>query len=264
MNLFIKLCYVALLVFCSKVVGQYRFTYEVLFKIDSTNLANQQTEIFNLDYLAGESIFYNEAFAKLDSLITRGGSLYKANVPSPQLDILVTKDLKTKKVNFVELLGFTSYAVNDPRVLKWRIAPETKLEKDQKLQKAVTTFGGRNWIAWFNPEVNISDGPYKFHGLPGLIVSLHDENNHYVFQLVQVSSIDKLFNLKSFEKLGIRTVSLDYPQFLSLKNTYKENPEKFYIDIMNATGMTIESSEIKTIISQSAVRQKKRNNLIEL
>jgi len=264
MNFFFKLLFLVTIVFSTKAACQHRFTYEVIFKIDSTNLANEQTEFFNLDYMEGKSIFYNEAFARLDSIISNGGSLNRSDVPSPQLDLLVTKDLRTKEVSFVELLGFTSYAIKDPRPLNWKIVPETKTVGNQQLQKALATFGGRNWTGWFTTEINISDGPYKFHGLPGLIVELHDEKSHYVFQLSKISSIATAFNLKSFEKLGIKTLSLDYPRFLALRKVYQENPEKFYFDIINATGMKIESQEIKMISSQSKLRQSKRNNLIEL
>ena len=51
------------------------------------------------------------------------------------------------------------------------------------MQKAATSFAGRDWVEWLAPEIPISDGPYKFNGLPGLIVLLHDTRNHYRFAL---------------------------------------------------------------------------------
>ncbi|MGA9211116.1 GLPGLI family protein, partial [Kaistella sp.] len=56
------------------------------------------------------------------------------------------------------------------------------------------TFGGRKWIAWFSKEIEISEGPYKFRGLPGMIFQIYDDKNNFEFTLV------KSFKLKSTYK----------------------------------------------------------------
>lgn len=40
------------------------------------------------------------------------------------------------------------------------------------------------WTAWFTTELPISDGPYKFHGLPGLILKIYDKTNTYSFDII--------------------------------------------------------------------------------
>ena len=49
---------------------------------------------------------------------------------------------------------------------------------------AVSDFRGRRWTAWFAPDISISDGPWKFSGLPGLIMEAYDTENHYRFFIV--------------------------------------------------------------------------------
>lgn len=44
-------------------------------------------------------------------------------------------------------------------------------------------FRGRDYIAWFTEEIPVSKGPYKFNGLPGLIVLIHDITNRYTWSL---------------------------------------------------------------------------------
>ena len=39
-----------------------------------------------------------------------------------------------------------------------------------KCLMAESEYHGRHWKAWFAPEIPISFGPWKFHGLPGLIL----------------------------------------------------------------------------------------------
>lgn len=46
---------------------------------------------------------------------------------------------------------------------------------------ATAKFKGREWIAWFTPEIPISDGPWKLCGLPGLILEAYDIHHDYEF-----------------------------------------------------------------------------------
>lgn len=264
MKIIFKLLCLSTFLFFFNGIGQYRFIYEVKYKIDTANLDHTETEYFNLDYRDGNSIFYNAAFARLDSMVAKGGSLYRDNVPSPKLDLLVTKDLKANKVNFVEMLGLTLYSIQEPRSLVWKIENETKEITTKKVQKATTEFAGRKLVAWFSTEINIPDGPYKFHGLPGLIMELYDEKNHYTFQLHKIMNIDKIFSLQSFQKLGIKTIPLEFEKYIGLKKEYEEYPEKFFYDMFNANNVKVESTIIREMVLQSKIRRSKKNNPIEL
>ena len=55
-----------------------------------------------------------------------------------------------------------------------------------QVQKAICNYGGRTWEAWFAEELPFDDGPWKFHGLPGLILQVADTQGHYRFELVSV------------------------------------------------------------------------------
>ncbi len=55
-----------------------------------------------------------------------------------------------------------------------------------KCYKATCHFAGRDYEAWFTPDIPISDGPYKFSGLPGLILSVVDTKNQHSFHIYKV------------------------------------------------------------------------------
>ncbi len=59
---------------------------------------------------------------------------------------------------------------------------------DYQCRKAVCTYRGRNYEAWYCPEIPVSLGPWKFSGLPGLIMSVRDTKGHYTFD---ISGIEK-------------------------------------------------------------------------
>lgn len=68
----------------------------------------------------------------------------------------------------------------------WQITSETDTIHDYVCQKAICDFGGRTWEAWFAMEIPISDGPYKFCGLPGLILNIADTQDHYSYKFLSI------------------------------------------------------------------------------
>lgn len=69
----------------------------------------------------------------------------------------------------------------------WKIDDETKKIGDYNCQKATCTFRGRNYIAWFASEISVDAGPYKFQGLPGLILEVVDDKNLISFTAVSIT-----------------------------------------------------------------------------
>ena len=82
--------------------------------------------------------------------------------------------------------------------INWVIQTQTKQIGKFTCQKATTTFRGRNYEAWFSQEIPVSAGPWKLHGLPGLILEASDEAKtfQYKFRSVEVPLTDKTELLK--------------------------------------------------------------------
>ena len=72
---------------------------------------------------------------------------------------------------------------------EWIVYEDTMTILGYSCQKAVCTWRGRNYTAWFSEEIPISEGPYKFHGLPGLIVKIWDDQNHHLWELTGIMSV---------------------------------------------------------------------------
>lgn len=88
--------------------------------------------------------------------------------------------------------------------LKWVLYSDTKIINGIKCQMAATNKYGRRWIAYFSKDYPQSLGPYKFTGLPGLIIELFDTRDDYHFT---ASSIEKdsenfKFNLSSYKLMS--------------------------------------------------------------
>ncbi|MDE5969645.1 MAG: GLPGLI family protein [Muribaculaceae bacterium] len=77
---------------------------------------------------------------------------------------------------------------------EWTITDSAKTILGYECFKATTDFKGRHWIAWFTPEIPISDGPWKLHGLPGLILEANDIHHDYEFDAkgIRTSGLGKV------------------------------------------------------------------------
>lgn len=85
--------------------------------------------------------------------------------------------------NWAEANFYYEEAIDD---LDWILTQDTVHVNDRVCQVARLHYGNREWIAYFDPEIPLSDGPYTFGGLPGLIVQIRDTAGHWNFEMVGI------------------------------------------------------------------------------
>ncbi|MBS1525832.1 MAG: GLPGLI family protein [Bacteroidetes bacterium] len=82
-----------------------------------------------------------------------------------------------------EDLFVNSYAITGPMpAIDWKTSDDTATFGGLHCQKATGHFKGRDYIAWFCPDLPVHTGPWKLNGLPGVIVDARDAKNEVVFQ----------------------------------------------------------------------------------
>ena len=189
-----------------------RYIYQAEVNPDTINLVNMKVENTLLDIKGNQSLFISESKLLRDSLttvlkqqgITETKRSKKDKSEFPKLpngksiqptffDYFITKNKDDKSVSFVENIGSKQVYYQEDRKMNWDIATQVSDFNSYKVQKATMKFGGRTWTAWFAPEIKISDGPYKFFGLPGLILKLEDDKGDYRFSFVKKISIENAF-----------------------------------------------------------------------
>jgi GLPGLI family protein len=87
-----------------------------------------------------------------------------------------SKEIITVSINF-HSLEYT-YEESVPK-FDWKIQSDTATILGYKCIKAITTFRGRNYEAWFTPFIPIRQGPWKFNSLPGLILKAADTKGYF-------------------------------------------------------------------------------------
>lgn len=65
--------------------------------------------------------------------------------------------------------------------IQWEISDSTKSVLGYDCIKATANYHGRNWTAWFAPDIPLQEGPWKLTGLPGLILEASESTGQHSF-----------------------------------------------------------------------------------
>lgn len=79
-----------------------------------------------------------------------------------------------------------------PPALQWNINYTDSTEiAGYRCRKATTRFRGRTYTAWYAVELPFSEGPYKFGGLPGLILQIEDDAGEYRWNVLLIDTHER-------------------------------------------------------------------------
>lgn len=250
-----------------------RFIYEYQFIPDSTNVSEVKSEMMNLDVSDEGSQFYSYDKYSSDSLrraeirkmASDGGSIsIKVDSDKGSVKYKISKKYPDYNVFFHNRVLLDNYKVAEERKINWKISSEKQKVREWNTQKAEADFGGRHWTAWFASDIPIQDGPYKFHGLPGLIVKLEDKTKSHVFNLQGVKNIKEL----SKDIISDKNIAINQKQYDKLIRDFEKDPTSG-LKMIQSGGITIkmvdgQNNHMKEMEQRQIEKIKKDNNRIEL
>ncbi|MCM1137854.1 MAG: GLPGLI family protein [Duncaniella sp.] len=125
------------------------------------------------------------------------------------------------KITYVDIItpNYVDYTEEYPP-FDWEISEDTLTVSSYPCMKAICEYGGRKWTAWFTDEIPASFGPWKFSGLPGLIMKVTDDEGIHTFTAVSFSKADS--KIVKVQNAGIQHTSRD--KFVKNKNYVEEDP----------------------------------------
>lgn len=152
-------------------------------------------------------------------------------------------------------LNKTHLKVTEQQITNWMLIPNRDtIISGYACRLATTIYGGRQYNAWYTYAIPISDGPYKFSGLPGLIISISDINNEHSFVLNQIQKMSNGQNIIYFKNEEIDVSPQDFVKAVNLKNTL------LYNRVQQEDRIKMNNDESK---AKALDRLKARNNYIE-
>lgn len=179
-----------------------------------------------------------------------------------------------KKIITVDKIGMTDYLIpEDFPLINWQISDETKEIGGYSCQLAKGSFGGRKYTAWFTTELPFSYGPWKLHGLPGLILQASDSKNEVLFNY---AGFDKNENNKLAIVLPEDAVTTNRRDFGKAKTAHDKNfmsnwkntlpaNAKAKIILKDQSGRELSEDEMREAMERRAKDKKNQlNNPLEL
>ncbi len=180
-----------LMVFASAQESANRFFYELSFKPkkDSAKVDKVMTV---LDIAKDKSVYQDFTVPAQDSIIkiaveemekTKTFKDMSKTIKMPKFSYKVIKSYPSMKETYQDRISVNLFGYEEDQKFDWKILSDKEKVGAYNTQKATTEFGGRKWTAWFSTDLPFQDGPYKFYGLPGLIVKIEDADKNYSWEL---------------------------------------------------------------------------------
>ncbi|MFC3157867.1 GLPGLI family protein [Chryseobacterium arachidis] len=262
---------------CAMNAQNQRFVYEYKFISDSTAKNEVKTERMYLDVSKKGSKFYSEVKYIADSIKEdrlKKGFRDLTGINFNFIPFVVEKSYPDYKNFFFISLSLDRFKVSEERPQTWKIMTEKEKIGEFNAQKATLDFAGRKWNAWFVPDIPIQDGPYKFHGLPGMIVKIEDQTNSHSFTLKEIKKLSEDWASESEKKSFSNIIPVNTAQYKKQFVENRNDPTKGLrqmfasgrkLMMVDESGKPLEQQTILRMREKEGKEQNaKNNNLLEL
>lgn len=244
------------------------FTYLLSYKPNKLhkNIISQET--FSLQVTDNQAIFVSENKLKFDSIFKaqfkmNQGNIDIRNFPTNQSMSRFVIIQNNQDSKYYESIARTKLFYSTPIITNWKLTNETKIINSITCKKAEVRFKGRNWTAWYSIDIPFPYGPYKFSGLPGLIIKITDETGDYDFELIKsVSSKNlkgKIIDYKLINYNNSKEVKKE--EFVKAKRDFKDNTKQ---QLKNMGTIFSEDKENPYERKQRMELEEKKRNPLEL
>ena len=200
-----------------KTIGTYNLsvTYNFSYLRDTVR-KSRRVDIERLDIGKEFSRYYSALAEQEDSalcgrLVETGGksrsSFAFADTPQRYEDFFINYPKKGVLTCRTEIVN-TDYEYTEPvSKFNWTFVDSTAEVLGYKCKMAVATFRGREWRVYYTEDVPTKYGPWKFYGLPGLILKAADSKNWFEWEAVGISQ--EPGNICIYDEKAGRTIGHD-------------------------------------------------------
>lgn len=108
---------------------------------------------------------------------------------------------------------------------RWQFQESSKKILGYICQEATCQFKGKNYTAWFTLDIPINEGPYKFYGLPGLILMLEDAEKRFEFIAI---GLEKLSGVEIVSENKDEFIKCTPEQYKKIKKRMIETQYLYY------------------------------------
>lgn len=211
---------------------QYDYTYakDTLKRIDQNDrlvllLGQKTSKCYSYYSMQIDTIFASPKRDEIMKKVINFAFKSKTDYPHKRMKAYVYKNYPDGKMTVTDGLSLQDYQYEDSmNCMNWTTGDSAKTVLGYTVQDATCNFRGHKWHAWFTPDIPIMDGPWKFHGLPGLIMEVTDEKRYHVFKIVGIRKVTNMPIVFSKTYVGTEKFEkIDRRKFLKLARKYLED-----------------------------------------
>lgn len=224
---------------------------EISYSAFSPNYKNGEVDVRHQYILLANSMsskFYSPITEYIDSLnatpegaakwkeMTRAAYLSDKmdDIPCKDGNYYVVKSQADNTLRYYDSAGIDNYYYEEtPGGMAWEISDSTKNILGHECIQASVDYHGRRWIAWFSPDIPISNGPWKLGELPGLILEASTDDGKYSFTATGLQQTTKtigpVYLVDQYEKTTRK-------EMLKAQRAFLDNPIG---NLSTQLGMTI-------------------------
>ena len=151
---------------------------------------NEEGSIYEDDVVANnrrDREEHNKKLLELDKQNAEANRYSVTILPVIKHNEFIKLTKATNTITFIEQIVKDRYVlITDDVKQNWKLTHEKKTISGMDCFKATTTFRGMQWEAWYTNSIPYSYGPWKLHGLPGLIIQAYDVNKRYNYNAVKI------------------------------------------------------------------------------
>lgn len=245
------------------------FTYILRTKLHSDQVSQ---ELFSLQIGNNRSFFVSNKSLEKDSIMqivakkakNHGGSSFDfrgMSIPKTKFPYTILQS--SDRIEYFQRVGMPLLVYKENPIRNWKLFDESQVINSINCKKASVNYKGRNWIAWYSTEIPLPYGPYKFGGLPGLIVKITDQNGDFEYELVKSvsnSDLDGQFVKISGNRYK-NAIETSREKFDLAIDNFKQNPFGTFV---NSGTTIIQGQDIVQQRERDKQRSRNEDNTIEL
>ncbi len=155
----------------------------------------------NTNELSTVNLYFNEnqAFSEFINInSTKNDNTVKENDTHVEIDLQANDSIGKQYYVTKDSIIFRDYIYSDSKFIpvivsentpkyNWKLEDEILQIENLSCNKATLNFRGRSFIAWYTLDIPTPFAPWKFYGLPGLIVRLTTDDNSITFNLTKLN-----------------------------------------------------------------------------
>ena len=217
-------------------LSELEVRYSMKYIPDSLN----RDKVHNVDNLVlllngNESTYYSEDAKRYYEYLYKGiSSMNNGNITLSSLPALpkVKGSVYRKNEDLLVTIpiGLYLYEFEEPK-LNWKLLNESKEINGISCRLAtVSTDTGDTFYAWYSMNYPFSEGPFRFKGLPGLVIKVWNKSNTIEFTATSIKKLAlpiEKFNANNTIKLKSKD------QFLKARSDYNDDPNSQNQNVSN-------------------------------